>query len=83
MSSIQPGITFRAADTAPWDQPWISPGLLGFIVVVILGLATWMLFRSMAKQLRKLDADRPEQDEAGTVEHEAAAPHEPEPNGAH
>jgi flagellar biosynthesis/type III secretory pathway M-ring protein FliF/YscJ len=77
------GITFHAADTAPWDQPWISPGLLGFIIVVILGLATWLLVRSMSKQLRKLDADRPEQDEAGTVEREAAAPHEPEPNGAH
>ena len=85
MNLTQPGITFHAADTAPWDQPWISPGLLGFIIVVILGLATWLLVRSMAKQLRKLDANRPEQDEpgTGTVEREAAAPHEPEPNGAH
>jgi hypothetical protein len=83
VNSTQPGITFHAADTAPWDVPWISPGLLGFIVVVILGLATWLLVRSMAKQLRKLDANRPEQDEGGTVGHEAAAPKEPEPNGAH
>lgn len=82
MNSNRPGITFHAADIAPWDQPWISPGLLGFIIVVILGLATWLLVRSMSKQLRKLDADRPEQEEDGRLD-QAAAPHEPEPNGAH
>jgi hypothetical protein len=71
-----------AGSTAPWDAPWISPGLLGFIIVCILGVATWFLVRSMSKQLRKLDADRPEQEEGGQLDNEAA-PHEPEPNGAH
>lgn len=45
------------------DPNSVSPGLLGFIIVVIIGIATWFLARSMTKQLRKLDADRPEKPE--------------------
>jgi hypothetical protein len=37
------------------DPNSVSPGLLGFIIVVIIGLATWFLSKSMSKQLRKLD----------------------------
>lgn len=58
------------------DPNKVSPGLLGFIIVVIIGIAVWFLSKSMAKQLRKLDANRiddPEQGEAdGTLLDEAA-----------
>ena len=37
------------------DDSRVSPGVLGFIVVAILGLATWLLIRSMGKQLKKID----------------------------
>jgi len=46
------------------DPNSVSPGLLGFIIVVIIGIATWFLARSMSKRLRKLDADYAEQQEA-------------------
>jgi hypothetical protein len=33
----------------------VSPGVLGFLVVAALGLATWLLIRSMNRQLHKID----------------------------
>lgn len=33
----------------------VNPGLLGFIVVALLGVATWLLLRSMIKHLRRVD----------------------------
>lgn len=65
------GTTF---DAASLDPNKVSPGLLGFIIVVIIGLITWFLARSMAKQLRKLDASHRAEEEA--AEAAAAAPEE-------
>jgi hypothetical protein len=67
---------------ATLDPNSVSPGLLGFIIVCIIGLITWFLARSMTKQLRKLEVDHPDHEEDGQLDQEAA-PHEPEPNGAH
>ena len=39
---------------APADNT-VSPGVLGFIVVALLGVATWLLVRSMRRQLKKID----------------------------
>ena len=39
------------------DPNQVSPGLLGFIIVCILGVAVWLLCRNMGKHLTKLDAD--------------------------
>lgn len=33
----------------------VSPGVLGFLVVAALGVATWLLIRSMTRQIRKID----------------------------
>jgi hypothetical protein len=33
----------------------VSPGVLGFLVVAALGVATWLLIRSMNRQLHKID----------------------------
>ena len=54
------------------DPNKVSPGLLGFIIVVIIGIAVWFLARSMAKQLRKLDANTIEDPEQGDVDGAAA-----------
>ena len=35
----------------------VSPGVLGFVVVALLGLALFLLIRSMNKQMRKIDFD--------------------------
>ena len=39
---------------AATDQD-VSPGVLGFLVVAALGVATWLLIRSMNRQMRKID----------------------------
>jgi hypothetical protein len=33
----------------------VTPGVLGFLVVAGLGVATWLLVRSMGRQMRKID----------------------------
>jgi hypothetical protein len=37
------------------DPNQVSPGLLGFIIVCILGVAVWLLCRNMGKHLNKLE----------------------------
>ncbi|HEX6919869.1 MAG TPA: hypothetical protein VF314_06545 [Actinomycetes bacterium] len=37
------------------DSDKVTPGVLGFAVVALLGVATWLLIRSMNRQLRKVD----------------------------
>ena len=44
-----------AALTRAVDDSAVTPGVLGFIVVASLGVATWFLIRSMNKQFRKID----------------------------
>lgn len=39
------------------DPNQVSPGLLGFIIVCILGVCVWLLCRNMGKHLNKLDAE--------------------------
>ena len=82
-SAIHPLATGTVSD----NTPWVGPGMMGFLIVVVIGLVTWFLGKSMTKQLRKLDAGRAEQQEAeGQEEAEAAAPapaHDPKLNGAH
>ena len=33
----------------------VAPGTVGFIIVALLGFATWMLMRSMNRQIKKID----------------------------
>ena len=37
------------------DPNQVSPGLLGFIIVCILGVCVWLLCRNMGKHLNKLE----------------------------
>jgi hypothetical protein len=39
------------------DDSDVSPGVLGFLVVAALGVATWLLLRSMRRQMKKVDFD--------------------------
>jgi hypothetical protein len=50
----------------------VEPGLLGFLVVAVLGLALVLLLRSMNRQFRKI-GPRPEDDPAGTEARGASA----------
>jgi hypothetical protein len=47
-------MTSALLHAAPADTT-VSPGVLGFIVVALLGVATWLLVRSMRRQLKKID----------------------------
>jgi hypothetical protein len=40
-----------------YDKNNVNPGALGFIIVALLGVATWLLIRSMHRQLGKVDFD--------------------------
>ena len=37
------------------EESNVNPGLLGFVVVAVLGVATWLLIRSMNRQIKKID----------------------------
>jgi hypothetical protein len=69
--SIAAEAAHRAAGSLAVDDSSVSPGVLGFVVVALLGIATWLLIRSMNRQIRKIDipeeedADRPAEDEPG------------------
>ncbi|MDQ1624745.1 MAG: hypothetical protein QOJ49_243 [Actinomycetota bacterium] len=41
----------------------VNPGALGFIVVALLGVATYLLIRSMTKHLRRVDFPEAKDDE--------------------
>jgi hypothetical protein len=66
----------------------VSPGVLGFLVVAALGVATWLLIRSMTRQIRKIDFSEdavdverkaaPVQESEATVDAGAA---DPDPDG--
>lgn len=42
----------------------VNPGLLGFVVVALLGVATWLLLRSMIRHLRRVDVSQAQPPEA-------------------
>lgn len=39
------------------SEQQVSPGVLGFVVVALLGLALFLLIRSMNKQIRRINFD--------------------------
>ncbi|MET9022204.1 hypothetical protein ABZV93_19705 [Actinopolymorpha sp. NPDC004070] len=42
------------------DSAWVGPGLLGFVVIMAIGVATVLLWRNMNKQLRKVRFEEPD-----------------------
>jgi hypothetical protein len=44
------------------DKSRVTPGLIGFVVVALLGVATYLLIRSMNRQLRKVDFEERDRD---------------------
>jgi hypothetical protein len=47
--------TVFVADRNP--SQWVGPGLLGFVIIVGLCVGTYLLWRNMNKQLRKVNFD--------------------------
>ena len=51
--------------TVAVDESKVTPGVLGFLVVALLGVATFLLIRSMNRQIKRIDLpdDRVEGDD--------------------
>lgn len=49
------------------DPNQVSPGLLGFLIVCVLGVLVWLLCRNMGKHLTKLDNELEDQRAAELV----------------
>ncbi|PYC82757.1 hypothetical protein C7C46_10455 [Streptomyces tateyamensis] len=45
----------QAAATLAVDDAKVTPGLLGFVVFAVLGVATWFLLKSMNSRFKKID----------------------------
>ena len=54
----------------------VSPGVLGFLVVAAIGIATWLLIRSMNRQLHKISFSE------DAIDRERKRPPVPEPDVA-
>ena len=54
MSALAPGPLSLLVLRAVNDND-VSPGVIGFVVVASLGVATWLLIRSMNRQIKKID----------------------------
>lgn len=52
------------------EESKVTPGVLGFLVVALLGVATYLLIRSMNRQIGRIDLpeDRSEGGGAGSTE---------------
>jgi hypothetical protein len=50
------------------DPNQVSPGLLGFIIVCILGVAVWLLCRNMGKHLNRLEEQHTAEEIAAEAE---------------
>jgi hypothetical protein len=80
-----PVIELAAAAAAKSPSAWDQPGTLGFLVVFGMGVILFFVFRSLAKQLRKVneaarlealqsDPDAPQSEEPQSEEPQSGAP---------
>ncbi len=57
-----------------YDADDVKPGWIALVLVIVLAIATFLLWLSMNKQLRKIDLPgRAESDESGTAKDAPAA----------
>ncbi len=51
----------HAAASLALDETKVTPGLLGFVVFAVLGVATWFLLKSLNSRLKRVDfAEEPQ-----------------------
>ncbi|WEV25749.1 hypothetical protein OYE22_11455 [Streptomyces sp. 71268] len=56
------------------DDNKVTPGVLGFIVFAVIGVAVWMLMKSMNKHMKKVDFEEaPSAGDQGSDQRERAA----------
>lgn len=64
---------------APFDKSKVQPGWTGFIFFVVMGAAVVLLWRSMRKQLGRIDVTRHQRQRREAAAPPAAAPPTPAP----
>ncbi|MCX2969166.1 hypothetical protein WDH52_09860 [Streptomyces sp. TRM70308] len=47
------------------DENKVTPGVLGFIVFAVMGLAVWMLMKSLNRHMHRVDFPEPDAPEGG------------------
>jgi hypothetical protein len=50
------------------DESKVSPGVLGFLVFAAIGLAVWMLMKSMNKHMKRVDFEEAQAPESASTE---------------
>ncbi|GAA1129480.1 hypothetical protein GCM10009630_29230 [Kribbella jejuensis] len=68
--------------TAEIDPNVVKPGWVALLIVLALGVATFLLWRSMAKQLKRIDVDRAGADAPAPSDDPASPAGSPSPDGA-
>lgn len=68
--------------TAEIDPNVVKPGWVALLIVLALGAATFLLWRSMAKQLKRIDVDRAGADAPAPSADPANPAGSPSPDGA-
>jgi hypothetical protein len=66
------GVAVAAVRLAVDDND-VSPGVVGFLVVALLGVATYLLIRSMNRQIRRIDLPDDAADNAPDDDHSDGA----------
>lgn len=49
------------------DESKVSPGVLGFLVFAAIGLAVWMLMKSMNKHMKRVDFEEDSLPQTGST----------------
>ncbi|MFH0242600.1 hypothetical protein ACGRHY_09190 [Streptomyces sp. HK10] len=57
-----PGLVDLAKE---FDENKVTPGVLGFLVFAVLGLAVWMLMKSLNRHIGKVDFEEPPAPDTG------------------
>lgn len=61
MSGVPSPVALSPVSLSPLalDADQVSPGVLGFVVMALLAVATWLLLRSMNRQLGRISVGEP------------------------
>ena len=80
---MNPTQTLLLAAAEELDETKVSPGLLGFLVFAALGVAVWLLLRSMNRQISRVNfEERPERPEDAQPREAGRAGRGAKPSGA-
>ncbi|WP_240649377.1 hypothetical protein [Streptomyces sp. Z26] len=73
MSATQSSAVLLLPLAKELDENKVTPGVLGFIVFAVIGLAVWMLMKSMTKEMKKIDFEETPEEPRGGSNGDAAA----------